>query len=150
MSPEEHKLLSRRSFEELPNNENVAVVDERYAASEPEALERKIFGLVLAIATEPSKLGQVRQMLMHLREQRESSGDFSTWALGQIDDRVMSLALEYAHDAEIILQLLSFKDSTFGSLMHDVEDLYRQGKISQRDYVKAKLLLRANEPPKPE
>ncbi len=151
MSIEEHKLLSRRSFEELPNNENVAAVDERYAASE-EALERKIFGLTLAIATEPSKLAQVRQMLVHLREQREvpDPEDFSTWALGQIDDRVMSLALEYAHDAEIILQLLSFKDGTFGSLMHDIEDLYRQEKISQRVYVKAKLLLRANEPPKPE
>ncbi len=151
MSIEEHKLLSRRSFEELPNNENVAAVDERYAASE-EALERKIFGLTLAIATEPSKLAQVRQMLVHLREQREvpDPEDFSTWALGQIDDRVMSLALEYAHDAETILQLLSFKDGTFGSLMHDIEDLYRQEKISQRVYVKAKLLLRANEPPKPE
>lgn len=144
MSIEEHKLLSRRSFEELPNNENVAAVDERYAASEHEALERKAFRLTLAIATEPSKLAQVRQMLVHLREQREvpDPEDFSAWALGQIDDRVMSLALEYAHDAEIILQLLSFKDGTFGSLMHDIEDLYRQEKISQRVYVKAKLLLR--------
>ncbi len=35
MSTEEHNLLSRRSFEELPDNENVAVVDERYAAREP-------------------------------------------------------------------------------------------------------------------
>ncbi len=89
-------------------------------------------------------------MLVHLREQREIPEDFSTWALEQIDDRMMSLALEYTHDAEVILQLLSFKGGTFGSLMHDVEDLYRYEKISQRVYVKAKLLLRAYEPPKPE
>jgi uncharacterized protein YqgQ len=46
------------------------------------------------------------------------------------------------------LQLLSFKGGTFDSLRHAIEDLYQQEKISQRVYVKAKLLLRANEPPK--
>ena len=46
--------------------------------------------------------------------------------------------------------MLSFRGGTFGSLMHAIEDLYQQEQISPRVYVKAKLLLRANEPPKPE
>ncbi len=62
----------------------------------------------------------------------------------------MSMALEYAHDAELVLQILSFKGGTFDSLIHAIEDMYQQEKISPRVYVKAKLLLRANEPPKPE
>ena len=89
-------------------------------------------------------------MLVHLQEQRGLPEDFSSWAIGQIDERVMSMALEYAHDAEVIVQILSFKGGTFDSLMHAIEDMYQQEKISQRVYVKAKLLLRANEPPKPE
>lgn len=150
MSTEKNKLVGRRFFEEALNNGNLAVGDELCAASEVEALERKIFGLALAIATEPSKLGQVRQMLVHLQEQRGLPEDFSSWAIGQIDERVMSMALEYAHDAELVLQILSFKGGTFDSLIHAIEDMYQQEKISQRVYVKAKLLLRANEPPKPE
>ena len=150
MSTEENKLVGRRFFEEVLNNGNLAVSDELGAASEDEAFERKIFGLVLAIATEPSKLGQLRQMLVHLQVQRGIPEDFSTWALGQIDERVMSMALAYAHDAEVLVQILSFKGGTFDSLIHVIEDLYQQEKISQRVYVKAKLLLRANEPPKPE
>ena len=115
--------------------------DERCAGSRQEALERKIFGLALALATEPSKLGQLRQMLMHLQEQRGIPEDFSTWALGRIDERVMSMALEYAHDAEIVVQILSFKGGTFASLMQAIEDLNQHEQISQRVYVKAKLLL---------
>ncbi len=131
------------------------IVDEVFskgdlAAGEDESLERKSFELALAIATEPSKLGQLRQMLVHLHVQRGIPEDFSTWALGQIDERVMSMALEYAHDAEVLVQILSFKGGTFDSLVHTIEDLYQQEKISQRVYVKAKLMLRANEPPKPE
>ena len=121
--------------------------DGNLAGSSDETLERKIFRLALAIATEPSKLGQVRQMLVQLQEQRAIALDFSTWALGHIDERVMSMALEYAHDAEVLVQLLSFKGGTFASLLQDIEDLYQQEKISERVYVRAKLLLRADEPP---
>jgi len=148
MSTEENKLLGRRCFEEVLKNGNLAVGDERCAAGE-EVLERKVFGLALALATEPSKLGQLRQMVVQLQEQREIALDFSSWALGQLDERVMSIALEYAHDAEVLLQLLSFKGGTFDSLRRAVEDLYEHEQISGRVYVKAKLLLRANEPPKP-
>jgi hypothetical protein len=91
MSTEENKLVGRRFFEEVLNNGNLAVSDELGASSEDEAFERKIFGLVLAIATEPSKLGQLRQMLVHLQEQRGIPEDLSTWAIGHIDERVMSM-----------------------------------------------------------
>jgi len=150
MSTEENKLLGRRFFEEVLNNGNLSVSDEPGAGSSDEALERKIFGLALALATEPSKLGQLRQMLVHLQEQRGLPQDFSSWAIGHIDERVMSMALAYAHDAELVLQMLSFKGGTFDSLIHAIEDMYQQEKISPRVYVKAKLLLRAKEPPKPE
>jgi hypothetical protein len=150
MAPEEDKRMRHHCCEEVFNNGNLAVGDEPGAASEDESLERKIFGLALALATEPSKLGQLRQMLVHLQEQRGLPEEFSTWAIGHIDERVMSMALEYAHDAELVLQILSFKGGTFDSLIHAIEDMYQQEKISPRVYVKAKLLLRANEPPKPE
>ena len=117
MSTEENKLLGRRFFEEVLNNGNLVVGDKLGAASEDESLERKIFGLALALATEPSKLGQLRQMLVHLQEQRGLPEEFSTWAIGHIDERVMSMALEYAHDAELVLQILSFKGGTFDSLI---------------------------------
>ena len=142
MSTEENKLLNRRFVEEVFMNGNLALDHERCAASEQKALERKIFGLALAIATEPSKLGQVRQMLVQLQEQRAIPEDFSSWAIGQIDERVMSMALEYAHDAEIMVQLLSFKGGTFDGLLHAIEDLYQHEQISGRVYVKARLLLR--------
>jgi len=127
---------------------NLAGSSELGAGSSDEALTRKIFGLALAIATEPSKLGQLRQMLVQLQEQRAIPEDFSSWALGRIDERVMAMALAYAHDAEVLVQLLSFKGGTFASLLQDIEDLYQHEQISQRIYVKAKLLLRAYEPPK--
>jgi|GEM_PF-1750160 len=57
MSTEENKLVGRRFFGEILNNGNLSVSDEPGAGSSDEALERKIFGLALAIATEPSKLG---------------------------------------------------------------------------------------------
>jgi hypothetical protein len=57
MSTEENKLLGRRFFEEVLNNGNLAVGDELGAANEDESLERKISGLALALATEPSKWG---------------------------------------------------------------------------------------------
>ncbi len=147
MSTEENNLLNRRFVEEVFMNGNLALDHERCAASEQKALERKIFGLALTIATEPSKLGQVRQMLVHLQAQRGLPEDFSTWAIGQIDARMMSMALEYAHDAEVMVQILSFKGGTFDRLKQAIEDMYRLEKISPRVYVKAKLLLRANEPP---
>ena len=80
-------------------------------------------------------------MLVHLQEQRGIPEDFSTWAIGQIDERVMLMALEYAHDAEVMVQMLSFKGGTFASLMQTIEDLYQHEQITQRVYVKAKLLL---------
>jgi hypothetical protein len=43
---------------------NLAGSSELGAESSDEALTRKIFGLALAITTEPSKLGQLRQMLV--------------------------------------------------------------------------------------
>jgi len=147
MSTEENNLLNRRFVEEVFTNGNLALDHERCAASEQKALERKIFGLALALATEPSKLGQVRQMLVHLQAQRGLPEDFSTWAIVQIDERVMSMALEYAHDAEVIVQILSFKGGTFDSLRQAIEDMYQHEQISPRVYVKAKLLLRANEAP---
>lgn len=143
MSTEENKLRSPGFIEEVFTQGNLALDDEQSATSEQEALVRKIFGLALALATEPSKLGQVRQMLVDLRSQRAIPENFSTWALGQLDERVMSMAFEYAHDAEVMVQMLSFKGGTFDSLMHDIEDLYQHEKISPRVYVKAKLLLRA-------
>ena len=75
MSTEENKLLGHRFFEEILNNGNLAVSDELGAKVEDESLERKIFGLALALATEPSKLGQLRQMLVHLQEQGTSLMD---------------------------------------------------------------------------
>jgi uncharacterized protein YqgQ len=87
-------------------------------------------------------------MLVQLQEQRGLPEAFSTWALGRIDERVMSMALEYADDAEDLVQMLSFKGGTFASLQQDIEDLYQHEQISGRDYVTAKLLLRAHEPPK--
>jgi hypothetical protein len=149
MSTEENKRVGRHFFEEVLSNGNLSGSSELGAGSSDEALERKIFGLALALATEPSKLGQLRQMLVHLQEQRAIPEDFSTWAIGQIDEPVMSMALEYAHDAEFLVQILSFKGGTFDSLRHAIEDMDQQEKISPRVYVKAKLLLRANEPPKP-
>ncbi len=136
------------STEENKRDGNLAGSSELCTGSRHEALERMIFGLALAIATEPSKLGQVRQMLVQLQEQRAIALDFSTWALGHIDERVMAMALEYANNAEVLVQMLSFKGGTFASLRQDSEDLYQQEKISGRVYVTAKLLLRAYEPPK--
>jgi len=138
------------SREEVGTPRSLAVGDELCTGSRHEALERMIFGLGLALATEPSKLGQLRQMLVQLQEQRALPEDFSTWALGQLDERVLVMALAYAHDAEVLVQLLSFKGGTFDSLLHTIADLYQHEKISQRVYVKATLLLRANAPPKPE
>ncbi len=132
------------STEEVIHNGNLAVGDELCTGSRHEARERMIFGLALALATEPSKLGQLRQMLVHLQEQRVLAFDFSTWALGQLDERVMSMALAYAHDAEVLLQILSFKGGTFANLLQAIEDLYQHEQIAQRVYASAKLLLRAN------
>ncbi len=65
------------STEENKRDGNLSGSSELGAGSSDEALERKIFGLALAIATEPSKLGQVRQMLVQLQEQRAIARDFS-------------------------------------------------------------------------
>jgi hypothetical protein len=135
MSTEENKLLGRRCFEEGFKNGNLAVGDEPGAEVE-EVLERKVFGLALALATEPSKLGQLRQLLVQLQEQGGIALDFSTWALGQIDEQVL-------------MQLLSFKGGSFDSLRRAIEDLYEHEQISGRVYAKARLLLSTNEPPKP-
>jgi hypothetical protein len=141
MSTEQNKRLTHPFFEGVGTLGNLVISDEPCAGNRQEALERKIFGLALALATEPSKLGQLRQVLLHLQEQGGIPEDFSTWALGRIDERVMSMALEYAHDAEIIVQILSFKGGTLASLMQAIEDLYQHEQITQRVYVKAKLLL---------
>ena len=128
--------------EEVVHQWNLDAGDELRAESRQEACERIIFGLALALATEPSKLGQLRQMLVQLQVQRVLTLDSFTWALGHIDERVRAMALEYAHDAEALVQILSFKGSTFASLMQDIEDLHQHEQITQRVYVAAKLLLR--------
>ena len=58
------------SIAENQRDGKLAGSSELGAESSDEALTRKIFGLALAIATEPSKLGQLRQMLVQLQEQR--------------------------------------------------------------------------------
>jgi hypothetical protein len=126
---------------------NLAGSTELCTWSRCEALERTIFGLTLAIVTEPSKLGQLRQMLVQLQEQRAIPEDLSTWALGHIDERVLSMALEYADDAEVLVQILSLTTGSLVNLLQKIEGLYRQEKITQRVYVTAKLLFRAYEPP---
>jgi hypothetical protein len=142
MSTEQNKRLGHPFMEEVGTLGNLAAGDELFAEVEQEALARTLFRLALALATEPSKLGQLRQMLVHLQGQRAIPEDFSTWAIGNIEERVESMALEYAHDAEVMVQILSFNGGTFDSLMHDIEDMYQREQISQRVYVKAKLLLR--------
>jgi hypothetical protein len=69
------------STEEVAPLGNLDVGDELCTGSRHEALSRMIFGLALALASDPSKLGQVRQMLVHLQEQRGIALDFATWAL---------------------------------------------------------------------
>jgi hypothetical protein len=125
MAPEEDKRIRHHCCEEVFNNGNLAVGDERGAGSRQEALAKKIFGLVLALATEPSKLGQALQVLARLQEQRELPEAFSSWAMGQLDARVRSMALEYAHDAEGLVQLLSFKGGTVDGLIQAIEALYQ-------------------------
>ena len=138
------------STEEVVQHGNLAAGNELCTESRQEACERIIFGLALALATEPSKLGQLRQMLVRLQQQRVLTLDFFTWALEQIDERVRAMALEYAHDAETLVQILSFKGGTFASLSQDIEDLYQHEQITQRVYVAAKLLLRTDAQPEPE
>jgi hypothetical protein len=145
MAPEENQRMRRRCCEEFFKNGNLEALEEGGALHQQEALARKVFGLALALATEPSKLAHLRQMLVQLQDQQQIPEAFSTWAIGQIDERVMSMALAYAHDAEVLVQLLSFKGGTFDSLLHAIEDLYQHEQISQRVYVKARLLLRAVE-----
>jgi hypothetical protein len=128
-------------IEDTFTSENLILVDAVCLTREHETLERSIFGLTLAIATEPSKLGQLREMLAHLQATDTISTEFLAWTTRQIDDKLVSMALEYASDAEILVQILSFKCSTFTMLIHNIEDLHRQEKICPRVYVRAKLLL---------
>jgi hypothetical protein len=58
VTTEEDKRLRRRCCEEVFTKADLAVGEEGCAEAEQEALARKIFGLALALATEPSKLGQ--------------------------------------------------------------------------------------------
>jgi hypothetical protein len=81
-------------------------------------------------------------MLVQLQEEREILEDFSSWAIGHIDERVMSMVLEYTHNAELMVQIPSFKGGTVAGLIHVIEDLYQHEQISQRVSVKARLLLR--------
>jgi hypothetical protein len=76
MPTEQNKRLTRPIFEGVGTLGNLAVGDELCVGSQQKALERKIFGLALALATEPSKLGQLRQMLLHLQEQEGVPEDF--------------------------------------------------------------------------
>ena len=129
---------------------NLTVGDQLCTESRHETREQTIFGLALALATEPSKLGQLRQMLVQLQQQRGLAPEICTWAFGQLDERLLSMALAYAHDAEVLLQILSFKGGSFASLLQDIEALYQHEQITQRVYVTAKLLLRPTDPPEPE
>ena len=144
MSVEESRLPGHHLIENTLICE-IIPVDEVCPAREHERLEHRVFEMALAIATEPSKLGQLREMLAHLQATSAISAEFSTWATGQIEEKLVAMALEYANDAEVLLQILSFKCSTLCDLMHDIEDLHRQEKISPRVYVRAKLLLMEHE-----
>lgn len=140
MSIEESRLPGHHLIENILIS-GIIPGDEVCSARKNETPEHSIFGLALAIATEPSKLGQLREMLVHLQASNAVSEEFSSWAMRQIDEKLVTMALEYASDAEVLLQILSFKCSTLNMLMHDIEDLHRQEKISPRVYVRAKLLL---------
>jgi hypothetical protein len=89
-------------------------------------------------------------MLMQLQEQQGLAPEFCTWAFEQLDEQLLSMALAYAHDAEVLLQILSFKGGSIAGLLQDIESLYLHEKITQRVYVTAKLLLRPTDPPEPE
>lgn len=141
MSKEERKLPVHHFLENVFACGDLIANDEVYPTRKNETPEQSVFGLALAIATEPSKLGQLRQMLAHPQAESALPEDFSTWAIGQIDERLLSMALEYARDAEVMVQILSFKCCTLSNLMHDIEALYRQEKITRRVYARAKLLL---------
>lgn len=145
MSIEESGLMGRQIVEDGFPWGDVATGDERRPVGEHEALDKQVFRLALALASEPSKLWQLRQMMALVQEESTDCKDFSSWAIQQIDKKVMSMALEYAHDAEVLLQILSFKGDTFASLMQSIEDFYRQEQISQRVYARAKLLLWTHE-----
>ena len=145
MATEENRLIERQVVEDGFTCGDLVTGDERCPAGEQETFDKQIFRLALALASEPSKLWELRQMLMHVQEESADREDFSGWALEQIDKKVMSMALEYAHDAEVMVQILSFKGGTFAGLMQSIEDFYRQGQISQRVYARAKLLLRIHE-----
>lgn len=143
MSFQESKLPEHAVLEDVINCGNLVAADDDCHTREMR--ERSVFGLALGMATEPSKLGQLRYMLKELQAGSAISQEFATWAITQVDERIMSMALEYAHDAELVLQLLSFKGCTLNSLMLDIEELYRQEKITQRVYVRAIFMLRTNE-----
>jgi hypothetical protein len=140
MSLEESRLPGYYLIEDALSRENLTIDNGVYPAREGETLEQCLFELALALATEPSKLAQLREMLAQLQATGAISEEFSICAARQIDEKLVAMALEYAHDAEILVQILSFKCSTLNILMHDIEDLYRREKISQRVYVRAKLL----------
>ena len=133
------------STEKILHHAKLVAGAELRAADEDESLERKLFRLALALAAEPSKLVYLRRMLVHQQEQRAFPEDFAIWALEQIDERVQSMALEYAHDAEILVQILSFTGGTFADLTQDIEKLYQHGLISPRVYVKARLMLKGQD-----
>ncbi|HLI09160.1 MAG TPA: hypothetical protein VKV40_21530 [Ktedonobacteraceae bacterium] len=141
MVAENNERPDHPCIEEVLTNEKLAASGEWYAASRSGNFERDIFGLALALVTEPSKLGQLRRALLCLRGQHTIPEDFAAWAIARIDEQVLSMALEYTHDAEVIVQILSFKAVTFDCLRQDIEDLYQREQITQRVYARAKLLL---------
>lgn len=145
MATEESSLAGSQFLEDGLTYGGLATGDEDCSACEHEAFDKQVFRLALALASEPSKLWELRQMLAQLQEGSTNREDFSRWAIEQIDRKVMSMALEYAHDAEVMVQILSFTAGTFASLTQVIEDFYRQGQISQRVYVRARLLLRTLE-----
>lgn len=150
MPSEDNRSPGYGFFEEIGTHWNLPADDKAGAEGEQEALAKKIFGLALALITEPSKLVQLRQILVQLQQQRGLPEDFSCWAIRHIDASVMAMALEYAHDAEVLVQMLSFKGGTLASLMQAVEDLHQHEQITERVYVKAKLVLWTPEPPQQE
>jgi hypothetical protein len=83
--------------------------------------------------------GQLRQMLVHFQEQRAIPEEFSIWAIGQLDERVMVMALANAHDAEVLVQILSFKGGTFASLIQAIEDMHQNEQIVILQHIVAKL-----------
>lgn len=93
MSTEERRQPEHLSLENVFTRGTLIASDEICPTSQNKTLECVVFGLALAIASEPSKLAQLHQLLAHLQSENAIPEDFVIWATGQIDERLTSMAL---------------------------------------------------------